>query len=108
MKYRNCVQRFKLGKTLYISTKEVVFPIVVKVEEDDFIQEEIMANVIDHEKIMFLCGKKTFMKWRTALDFEKEKLKFNDSGKSTKLMLSKGGHMLINLERVGEWIEVCI
>jgi hypothetical protein len=30
-------------------------------------------------------------------------MKFNDSGKSMKLMLSEGGHMLINFERVGEW-----
>ena len=41
--------------------------------------------------------------WKAALFFEEEKLKFNDNGKSMKLMLSEGGHMLINLERVGEW-----
>ena len=27
---RDCVRHFRLGKTLYISTTEVVFPIVVK------------------------------------------------------------------------------
>ena len=43
--------------------------------------------------------------WKTALYFEEQKLKFNDNGKSTSLNLSEGGHMLINLERVGEWTD---
>ena len=43
--------------------------------------------------------------WRTVLYFEEEKLKYNDSGNSTKLTLSEGGHMLMNLERVGEWTD---
>ena len=38
MKCRNCVRYFQLGKTLYISTSEVTFPIVIKVEDDDYIR----------------------------------------------------------------------
>ena len=83
--------------------KEVVFLIVIKVEEDDFKRREITVSIIDSEEIIFLCGKKTLTEWKTALYFEEEKLKFNDNGKSTRLMLSEGGHMLINLERVDEW-----
>ena len=39
------MRRFRLWKTIYVSTKEVVFLIVVKVEEDDFIKKEITANI---------------------------------------------------------------
>ena len=43
--------------------------------------------------------------WKTALYFEEEKLKFNNNDKSTRLNLSEGGHMLIKLERIGEWTD---
>ena len=82
--------------------KEEVFPIVIKVEEDDLIRREITVSIIDSEEITLLCGKKTLTEWKTALYFVAEKLKFNDNGKNTKLMLSEGGHMLINMEKVGE------
>ena len=58
MKFRNCVRCFRLGKTLYRTTSEVVFPIVIKVENDDFIRQEITASIIDSEGITFLCGKR--------------------------------------------------
>ena len=40
MEYRDCIRIFRLGQTLYVSTKEVVFPIEFKVEEDNFIRKE--------------------------------------------------------------------
>ena len=102
LEYKNCVRRFRLGKTLYISTLEVTFPVVMKVEEDDYIRKDITANIIDSDEVTFLCGRKTLTEWNTALYFADKKLKFNDNEKSMELDLSEGGHMLVNLERVGE------
>ena len=105
MNYKNCVRRFRLGKTLYISTSEVTFPIVMKVEGNDYVRREITANIIDSDEVTFLCGQKTLTDWKTALYFAEQKLKFTEKGKSTGLNLSEGGHMLVNLERVGEWTD---
>ena len=48
LEYRNCVRRFRFGENVYLSTKEVKFPIVVEVE-DGYIglysyQEQLQCN----------------------------------------------------------------
>ena len=56
LEYKNCVTRFRLRKILYVSTSGVKFPIVKKVDNNDFIKREITANIIDSEEVSFLCG----------------------------------------------------
>ena len=63
----------------------------------------IKTNIIDSEEVTFLCGQKTLLEWKTALYFTERKLKFTEKGKPTHLNLSEGGHMMVDLEQVGEW-----
>ena len=61
LEYRNCVRKFRFGKNVNLSTKEVKFPIVVKVEDGDYIRREVVANIVDKNEELFLCGRKTLM-----------------------------------------------
>ena len=74
VKRKSCVRRFRLGKTLYISNVEVSFPVVMKMDRNDFIKRDVVANVIDSEEVTFLCGKNTVKEWKTTLDFAEDKL----------------------------------
>ena len=40
-------RRFRLGKTPYISTQKVTFPVVMKTDDDDLIKRDVTANVIE-------------------------------------------------------------
>ena len=73
----------------------------MKTDKNDFIKREITANVIESDKVNFLCGKETLKEWKTALDFEDSKLRFKEKGKEINLI--KGSHMLVKLELVGKW-----
>ena len=75
----------------------------MKVEENYYIRRDIKTNIIDSDKVTFLCGQKTLTEWKTALYFAEKKLKFIEMGKCTQLNLSEGGHMVVNLKRVGKW-----
>ena len=94
---------FRFGENVYLSTKEVKFPIVVKVEDGDYIKREVVANIVDKEEELFLCGRKTLQEWKAAVFFEENRLEFTEKKKRVNLELSIGGHMLIKLEKVGEW-----
>merc|ERR1712237_35299 len=52
-------RRFRLGKTLYISTKKVTFPIVMKTDDNDLLKRDVTANVIESNEVNFLCGEET-------------------------------------------------
>ena len=71
VKKSNSYRRFRLGKTLYVSGEKVQFPVVMKTDKNDFIKREVIANVIDSDKVTFLCGEETLMEWKTFLDFGK-------------------------------------
>ena len=47
VKKRSCARRIRLGKTVYLSEVEVMFPIILKTYENDFVRREIVANVIN-------------------------------------------------------------
>ena len=49
-------QRFRLGKTLYMSKEKVCFPVVLKTDKGDLIKREVTANIIESEEVTFLCG----------------------------------------------------
>ena len=103
--YKDSARRFILRKTQYLSTSEVTFPIMIKVENDDYIKRELTANVIETDDISFLCGRKTLEEWDTKVDFKGKKLEFKENEKSTELDISEGGHMLVSLEKVGAWTD---
>ena len=67
-----------MGKTVYLSGKEVIFPIVMKTDKDDFVKREVVANVIYSEEVNFLCGKETIKEWKTNVYFEDDKIEFKE------------------------------
>merc|ERR1712030_127714 len=62
-------RRFRLGKTPYISTEKVTFPVVMKTDDNDFMKRNVTTNVIQSNEVNFLCGEETLVDWRTVLDF---------------------------------------
>ena len=69
-------QRFRLGKTPYVSKEKVTFPIVMKTDKNDFIKREVTANLIESDEVNFLCGEETLVNWKTIINFEDRKLGF--------------------------------
>ena len=59
LEYKNCVRRFRFGENVYLSTKEVRFPIIVKIEDRDYIKRDVVANIVKKEEELFLCGRNT-------------------------------------------------
>ena len=94
-------RRFRLGKTPYISTEKVTFPIVVKADDNDFIKRNVTANIIESNEVNFLCGEETLVDWKTVLDFAERKLGFKEENKTVELI--KTSHLIIKLELVGKW-----
>merc|ERR1712090_34556 len=97
-------RRFRLGKTPYISTEKVTFPVVMKTDDNDFMKRKVTANLIQSNKVNFLCGEETLRDWRTVLDFEESKLGFKDP-QFKKVDLIKKSHLVVKLELVGKWQE---
>merc|ERR1712074_48942 len=97
-------RRFRLGKTPYISTEKVTFPVVIKTDDNDFMTRKETANLIQSNEVNFLCGEETLRDWRTILDFEESKLGFKDP-QFKKVDLIKKSHLVVKLELVGKWQE---
>ena len=74
LKYKHCVRRFRMGKNVYMSRKEIRFQIVIRVENDDYIKREMTANIIENEEELFLCGRQTLTEWKIAVFFENNRL----------------------------------
>merc|ERR1712030_75877 len=96
-------RRFRLGKTPYMSTEKVTFPVVMKTDDNDFIKRDVTANVIESNEVNFLCGEETLVDWRMILDFEDRKLGFKEQKKMVNLI--KRSHLVVKLELVGKWNE---
>ena len=92
-----------MGKTPYISTEKVTFPVVIKTDDNDFMKRSVTANVIQSNEVNFLCGEETLVDWRTVLDFEERKLGFKEQKKRVDLI--KRSHLVVKLELVGKWNE---
>merc|ERR1712105_438809 len=73
-------RRFRLGKTPYLSSEKVKFPVVMKTNMNDVIKRELTANVIESDEVNLLCGKQTLKDWKTVLDFDEDKLTFKETG----------------------------
>ena len=96
-------RRFRRGKTPYMSTEKVTFPIVMKTDDDDRIKREVTAHVIESDEVNFLCGEETLQGWRTVLDFEDKKLRFK--GIDKRVELKKQSHLVVKLQLGGTWKE---
>ena len=80
-------------------------PIIMKAGEDDYVKKIISVNVIDREEDLFLCRLKTLREWKSAVFYEKNEMEFSYSNKRFIMEMSKGGHQLVKLEMLGEWIQ---
>ena len=58
LEYRNCVRRFRFGANIYLSMKEGKLPIVVKMEDADYMKREVVVDVVGKEELL-LCVRKT-------------------------------------------------
>ena len=103
IKRKSCYRRFRMGETVYVSEVEMVFPIILKTDGEDYVKRELKAYVIDANGVNFLLGKETLKEWKVSIDYEKNKMEFKEKGKSVGLIELKGGHLLAQLELVGEW-----
>ena len=54
-----------------MSTKEVKFPIVVEEEDRDYIKREVVANIVDKEEELFVCGRKHYRNGRQQCSLRK-------------------------------------
>ena len=64
------LRRFRFGENVFLSTKEVQLPIVIEVENDDYIKRAVTTNFVYDEKELFLCEQKTLTEWNIVLFFE--------------------------------------
>ena len=88
------------GETTYVSEVEITFPIVLKTDSGDYIKRELTAYIIDADRVNFLLGRETIKEWKLRIDHEEDKLEFNKKDKKVKLIESKGGNLIAQLELV--------
>ena len=89
---RSFNRRFKFGKKVYLSTKELMMPIFIKTGDKDYIKMIVVASVIAREEDLFLCGLKTLQGWRVEVFYERNELEFTEIEKRVLMEMSKGGH----------------
>ena len=99
---KECNRRFKMGENIYLSYKEIMLPVRMKTDNDDFIMKMVTVSVVDREDELFLCGLKTLMEWKAAVYYKKCELKFDDSQKRVNIKISGGGNQLVKLETLRE------
>merc|ERR1711881_5761 len=99
---RECNRKFKMGESVYKSTKELTLPVRMRTDDDSFVKKMITISVVNRDDDSFLCGLKTLMEWKAAVFYEKCELRFDDSQKKVKIQISGGGHQLVKLETLGE------
>ena len=59
---------------MYLSKEKVKFQVVMKTDRNYFIKREVSVNVIESNKVNFLCGKQTLKEQKTVFDFDDSKL----------------------------------
>ena len=91
-----------MEETTYVSEVEITFPIVLKTDSGDYIKRELTAYIIDADRVNFLLGRETIKEWKLRIDHEEDKLEFKEKDKKVKLIKSKEGHLIAQLELVGK------
>ena len=92
-----------MGDTTYLSEIEIRFPIVLKTDEGEYTKRRVTAYIIEAERVNFLLGKESIMDLDIMLDCPRHRIVFNKKGKMVETLESSGGHIVVNLELVGEW-----
>ena len=89
-----------MGETTYLSEVEIIFPIVLKTDDGDYIKRELTTSIIDAERVNLLLGREKIKDQKLRIDHEEDKLEFKGKDRNVKLIESKGGHLLAQLELV--------
>ena len=55
-------------------------------------KKEVIANMIDKEDELFMCGRQMSTEWNTAVFFKENRLEFTETKKKASLELSTGVH----------------
>ena len=92
-----------MGETTYLSDVKIRFPIVLKTDSGDYMKRELTAYIIDAYRVNILLGREMIKEWKLRIDHEEDKLAFNEKDKNVKLVESKGGHLIAQLELIGKW-----
>ena len=53
---KECNRKFKMGKDIFLSNREITLPIRMKTENDDYIRKVVTVSILDREDELFLCG----------------------------------------------------
>ena len=56
IKRKKCARRFRMGKTVYLSEEEVVFPVVMKTDKGDFMKREVVASRLGSGELFIWKG----------------------------------------------------
>ena len=69
----------------------------------EYMRRQVTSHIIDAKRVNFLFGKESIMELDMMLDMPDEKIVFKKKGKKVETLESSSGHMVVNLELVGEW-----
>ena len=97
-----CKRKFRMGENIYLSNREIMLPVRMKTEKDDYIRRMITVSIVDREDELFLCGLKTLIEWKAAVFYEKSEMMFDETKKRVYMNISGGGHQLVKLETLGK------
>ena len=97
---KSCYTCFRMGETTYLSEVEIRFPIVLKTDSGDYMKRELTACIIDAARVNLLLERETIKECKLMIDHEENKLEFNKKDKKVKLIESKGGNLIAQLELV--------
>ena len=50
---------FRFEENVYLSAKELIFPIMIKMDNRDYVKWDVVANLVDKEEELLLSGLKT-------------------------------------------------
>ena len=97
---KSCYTCFRMGETTYLSEVEIRFPIVLKTDSGDYMKRELTGCIIDADRVNLLLERETIKECKLMIDHEEDKLEFNKKDKKVKLIESKGGNLIAQLELV--------
>ena len=95
--YRN----FRIGERTYFCEGEGRFSIVLKADSGEYIKREVIADMIEADRVNFLLGKETMKEWKLKIDQAEDILVFKD--KKVRLSTNKEENTIAYLEMVEKW-----
>ena len=58
-----CKRKFRMGENIYLSNREIMLPVRMKTEKDEYIRRMITVSIVDREDGFILFGLKTLIEW---------------------------------------------